>query len=365
MGFTESHSQRACTAIMPKIEFRAPYLIFLGDETESINAKTGTGIVHWRPELCVGQLRLPGCGVDLGIPDMTPAEASAAGAKSLIWGVASLGGIIPPGWTGSLIDAAEAGLDIVAGTHAPLAQVPGLTDAAERASVSLIDIRTPPRNIDVGNGSKRNGKRLLMVGTDCAVGKKYTALALAKEMADRGMNVDFRATGQTGIMIAGSGIPIDAVVTDFVSGAAEILSPDNDEDHWDVIEGQGSLFHPAYAAVTLGLLHGSQPDAFVVCHEAGREVICDFPQFPLPDFDTLIEHTISCGKLTNPDIQCIGISVNTAELSEKEREEYLRATADATGLPCVDPLVTGVGPLVDHMACGQVRLLAFDGHANV
>lgn len=330
-------------------ELKAPYLIFLGDEPEASHAKTGVGIAHWRPELCVGQLRLPGSGVDLGLPDMTPAEAAAAGAKSLIWGIAGLGGIIPPYWTSSLFDAVEAGLDIVAGTHVPLTQVPGLANAAERASVSLIDIRTPPRNIDVGNGIKRKGKRLLTIGTDCVVGKKFTALALVKEMAGRGMNVDFRATGQSGIMIAGSGIPIDAVVSDFVSGAAEILSPDNDEDHWDVIEGQGSVFHPAYAAVTLGLLHGSQPDAFVVCHEAGREVIDAFPQFPLPDFETLIEHTISCGKLTNPDIQCIGISVNTAELSEEAREEYLRDTADAIGLPCVDPVATGVGPLVDHI----------------
>ena len=190
---------------------------------------------------------------------------------------------------------------------------------------------------------------MLTIGTDCCVGKKYTALALAREMADRGMNVDFRATGQTGIMIAGGGIPIDAVVSDFVSGAAEILSPDNDEDHWDVIEGQGSLFHPAYAAVTLGLLHGSQPDVFVVCHEAGREVIDGFPQFPLIDFDTLIKQATNCGILTNPGIHCIGISVNTSRLSENEREDYLRATADATGLPCVDPVATGVGPLVDNI----------------
>jgi len=334
---------------MPTINLKAPYLIFLGDEQESLNAKTGLGVAHWRPELCVGQLRLPGCGVDLGLPDMTPAEAAAAGAKSLIWGVASVGGVIPPGWVASLLEAAEAGLDIVAGTHAPLAQVPGLADAAERASVSLVDIRTPPPDIDVGNGTKRKGKRLLTVGTECAVGKKYTALTLAKEMAGRGMNVDFRATGQTGIIIAGGGIPIDAVVTDFVSGAAELLSPDNTDDHWDVIEGQGSLFHPAYAAVTLGLLHGSQPDVFVVCHEAGREVILDFPEFPLPDIDTLIQHTISCGRLTNPDIRCIGISVNTASLSDEERDRYLRATSKSTGLPCVDPIVTGVGALVDQI----------------
>jgi uncharacterized NAD-dependent epimerase/dehydratase family protein len=332
-----------------QVELKAPYLIFLGDEPDTLNAKTGVGIAHWRRELCVGQLRLPGSGVDLGLPDMSPAEAAAAGAKSLIWGVASLGGIIPPHWTSSLFDAVEAGLDIVAGTHASLTEVPGLADAAKRASVSLIDIRTPPRNIDIGRGIKRQGKRLLTIGTDCAVGKKFTALALAQEMADRGLSVDFRATGQTGIIIAGSGIPIDAVVSDFVSGAAEVLSPDNDEDHWDIIEGQGMIFHPAYAAVTLGLLHGSQPDAFVVCHEAGREVIDGFAQFPLPDFETLIEQTIRCGKLTNPDIRCVGLSVNTAKMSEKAREKYLHDTANAAALPCVDAVATGVGPLVDHI----------------
>ena len=333
-----------------QVELKTPYLIFLGDEPEALHAKTGLGIVYWRPELCVGQLRLSGSNVvDLGLPDMTPEEGAAAGAKSLIWGVAGLGGIIPPSWMGSLFDAVEAGLDIVSGTHMSLTQVPGLANAAERASVSLIDIRTPPNNINVGNGIKRKGKRLLTIGTDCVAGKKFTALALAEEMVNRGMNVDFRATGQTGIMIAGNGIAMDAVVSDFVSGAAEILSPDNDEDHWDVIEGQGSLFHPAYAAVTLGLLHGSQPDAFVVCHEVDRKVIHPFPQFPLPDFETVIEHTISCGKLTNQNIRCIGISVNTAKLSEKVRENYLRDIADSTGWACVDPVATGVGQLVDHI----------------
>jgi uncharacterized NAD-dependent epimerase/dehydratase family protein len=280
---------------------------------------------------------------------MTPAEAKAAGAETMIWGVAGVGGTIPEHWVATLFEAVDAGLDICAGTHSSLTEVPGLAEAAAGKAVSLIDVRSPPPDLPVGSGANRTGKRLLAMGTDCVVGKKYTALAIAKEMDDRGWSSDFRATGQTGIMIAGGGIPIDAVVSDFVSGAAEILSPDNDENRWDVIEGQGSLFHPAYAAVTLGLLQGSQPDAFVVCHEAGREMIAEFPQFRPPHLDTLIEHTISCGKLTNPDIQCIGISVNTAGLSKEARENYLRDTADAIGLPCVDPVATGVGPLVDHI----------------
>ena len=332
-----------------QVEIETPYLLFLGDEPDITHAKTAVGIAHWRPEACAGQLRLPGSGVDLGLPDMTPAEAAAAGARTLIWGVAGVGGIIPEHWTPTLFEAVEAGLNICAGTHSSLTMIPGLADAAAKAGVSLIDIRKPPARLPVGTGEKRSGRRLLMVGTDCVVGKKFSALAIAREMQARGMNADFRATGQTGIMIAGAGMPIDAVVSDFVSGAAEVLSPANDDDHWDVIEGQGSLFHPGYAAVTLGLMHGSQPDGFVVCTEAGRKVIEAFPGYPAPSIGELIELTIATGRLTNRGIRCVGISINTSSVPEAEREAYLRKISDEFGLPCVDPVATGVGPLVDHI----------------
>lgn len=332
-----------------QIDIPPPYLLFLGDEPDITHAKTAVGIAHWRPEACVGQLRLPGSGVDLGFPEMSAAEGASAGARTLIWGVAGVGGIIPQHWTPVLFEAVEAGLNICAGTHASLKSVPGLAEAAEKAGVALIDIRKPPPNLPVGTGRKRSGKRLAMVGTDCVVGKKFSALAIAKEMKDRGMKADFRATGQTGIMISGGGMPIDAVVSDFVSGAAEILSPDNDDDHWDVIEGQGSLFHPGYAAVTLGLLHGSQPDAFVVCHEVGRKMIEAFPDYRVPTIAELIDLTIANGKLTNPDIRCVGISVNTSSLSDGERQAWLDKTSAEFGLPCVDPVASGVGPLVDFI----------------
>ncbi len=332
-----------------QVEIKSPYLLFLGDEPEASHAKTAVGIAHWRPDSCVAQLRLPGSGADLGLPEMTPEEAAAAGARSMIWGVAGVGGIIPDHWIPSLFDAVSAGLDIVAGTHSSLSMIPGLEKAAAEAGVSLIDIRTPPPDLPVGTGIKRSGRRLLMAGTDCVVGKKFSALAIAKEMNDRGMNVDFRATGQTGIMIAGGGMPIDAVVSDFVSGAAELLSPANDEDHWDVIEGQGSLVHPGYAAVTLGLMHGSQPDAFVVCHEAGRTMIEGFPGFRLPTIPELIELTVATGRATNPGIRCVGVSINTSGLSADERASCLAEISAETGLPCVDPVATGVGPLVDHI----------------
>lgn len=332
-----------------QIDIKSPYLIFLGDEPEESHAKTGMGIAHWRPELCAGQYRLPGSGVDLGIPDLTPADAKSAGARTLIWGVAGVGGTIPEHWVATLFEAVAAGLDICAGTHSSLSDVPGLAAAAADQDVSLIDVRSPPPDLPVGTGARRSGKRVLAMGTDCVVGKKFTALAIAKEMTDRGWDVDFRATGQTGIMIAGGGIPIDAVVSDFVSGAAEVLSPDNHADHWDVIEGQGGLFHPGYAAVTLGLLHGSQPDAFVVCHEAGRENVEGFPDCPLPGIPKLIEQTIVCGSVTNTGIRCAGVSINTSRMQAAERDSHLRELAELTGLPCVDPVATGVGPIVDYL----------------
>ena len=332
-----------------QIDIKSPYLIFLGDETENSHAKTGMGIAHWRPDICVGQYRLAESAVDLGLPEMDPSEASTAGARTMIWGVAGIGGIIPDEWIATLFEAVDAGLDICAGTHASLTQIPGLAEAASSKGVLLNDVRSPPPDLPVGTGAKRTGKRLLTMGTDCAVGKKFTALAIAKEMQGRRWQADFRATGQTGIMIAGGGIPIDAVVSDFVSGAAEVLSPDNDADHWDVIEGQGSLFHPGYAAVTLGLLHGSQPDAFVVCHAAGRQYVEAFPEFPLPDIPTLIEQTIACGSVTKAGIRCAGISLNTSAMAAAARESQLRELSELTGLPCVDPLATGVAPIVDYL----------------
>jgi uncharacterized NAD-dependent epimerase/dehydratase family protein len=183
---------------------------------------------------------------------------------------------------------------------------------------------------------------LLTVGTDCALGKKYTALSIARGLAARGKDVDFRATGQTGIMIAGAGIPIDAVVVDFVSGAAEALSPDAAPSHLDVIEGQGSLFHPAYAPVTLGLLHGSQPDMFVVCHEPSRRQILGVPGYELPSIEAVIALTTELGRLTNPAIRCCGVSLNTSALDDNAAAEAIAATQGRLGLPTADP-VRGIG----------------------
>ena len=183
---------------------------------------------------------------------------------------------------------------------------------------------------------------MLTVGTDCALGKKYTALAIARAFGEKGLNVDFRATGQTGIMISGGGIPMDAVVSDFESGAAEVLSPDAAPDHWDVIEGQGSLFNPSYAAVSLGLLHGSQPDVFVVCHDPSRKTIIGLDGYKLPSVEEVIDLTIRLGSLTNPAIRCAGISMNTSSLSDDEAQEVLAAESERFhGMPVADPMRGG------------------------
>jgi uncharacterized NAD-dependent epimerase/dehydratase family protein len=163
------------------------------------------------------------------------------------------------------------------------------------------------------------------------------------------MKSTFRATGQTGIMLAGEGLPIDSVVADFISGAAELISPDNDDDHWDVIEGQGSLFHPGYAGVSLGLLHGSQPDAFVLCHEATRTVISGWEHYDLPSIQDAIDQHVLMGQRTNPEIRCVGISVNTSKLPADERENYLASLSDETGLPCVDSMIDGCAAIVEQI----------------
>src|SRR5437763_16697064 len=142
----------------------------------------------------------------------------------------------------------------------------------------------------------------------------FTALAPEEEMRARGLRADFRATGQTGIFIAGDGVAIGAVVSDFVSGAVEWLSPANDPDHWDLIEGQGSLFHASYAGVSLALIHGAQPDALVMCHEPTRKHIRGLPHYPLPGLRLCIEPNIEAAQLTNPAVRCVGISANTAAL---------------------------------------------------
>lgn len=329
--------------------FDAPYLIFLGDMDEIHHAKPGLGLRDWAPERCLGQVRLPDCGITLGLPDMTIQEAAARGARTMVLGLANVGGTLSARWTAAFVEALEAGLDLASGMHARLSDIPAVAEAAEKHGRRLFDVRHMAPSFSTGTGEPRPGKRILTVGTDCVVGKKYTALALTRGLRARGLDATFRATGQTGFMIAGRGVAVDAVKSDFLAGAAEWLSPANTPEHWDVIEGQGSLYHPAYAAVTLGLLHGSQPDYIVLCHDPRRKHIEGFPRFPIPALDDAIAYYLQAGRLTSPDIACAGISLNTAGLDDDAAERVVQETQDRLGLPCTDPVRFGTDRLLDAL----------------
>lgn len=343
------NAQSVLSTAPARHQLRKPYLLFLGDVDQMVLAKTAFGVRDWAPQDCTGQWRMPGCPVTLGLPEMDAAAAAAAGAKSLLIGVAPGGGRIPDHWLPSLLQAVEAGLDVVAGMHTRLNDIPALAEAARKHGVRLIDVRVPPDNLPVGTGVKRSGKRLLTVGSDCALGKKYAALALHAALAKRGVPADFRATGQTGIMIAGSGTPIDAVVSDFIAGAAECLSPDAAPDHWDIVEGQGSIIHPAYAGVTLGLLHGSQPDALVLCHDPSRTHIALAPHVRIPSLDVLARRYIEAAQLTNPDVRLVGVSLNTSSLDEAAAASELAEAERLLGVPAFDPIRTSPEAIIDRM----------------
>jgi uncharacterized NAD-dependent epimerase/dehydratase family protein len=318
-----------------------PYLLFLGDVTDPGFAKTAFGLRDWARDRCVGEMSSSPDAVTTGLLKLTPVEARAKGARSVVIGVANVGGELKVNWISSLLAALEAGLDIVSGMHMRLADVAELRNAAERLGRRLIDVRTAPAGIPVATGRKRSGLRLLTVGTDCALGKKYAALAIARAMRQRGLDIQFRATGQTGIMIAGSGIPMDAVVADFAAGAAELLSPDAAPDHWDVIEGQGSLFHPSYAGVSLALLHGSQPDVIVVCHEPGRKHIVGTAGYGLPGIKETIDLNLLLGSRTNAAIRLGGVSLNTSQLSDDGAKRVLDDEAARLNCPVADPMRGG------------------------
>ena len=318
-----------------------PYLLFVGDITVPRLAKTAFGLCDWARDRCVGECALSPTAVTTGLPRMSPAQAKELGARSLVIGVAQIGGNLAAAWVPTLVQAMEAGLDIVSGMHTRLESVPELAAAAARMGRKLINVRRPPPGLTTGNGRKRTGRRLLTVGTDCALGKKYTALSLTREFKKRGVYADFRATGQTGILIAGGGIPIDSVISDFVAGAAEVLSPDADPTHWDVVEGQGSVFHPLYAGVSLGLMHGTQPDVIVICHEVGRDTVLGLPDYPTPQIPEAIELTLQLARRTNPRVRCAGVSLNTSGLDAAGAAEVLSQQSKALGLPVADPLRSG------------------------
>jgi uncharacterized NAD-dependent epimerase/dehydratase family protein len=330
------------------MQLKTPYLLFLGDAQDLLSAKTAFGIAYWRPEKCIGQLRLPNCTIDLKIPDLTLEEAFQKGAKTLIIGVANRGGIINPEWIPIFQKALTLGYDLASGLHQRLSDIVALKETAQQYKRSLFDVRHPQNDFPIATGLKRAGKRLLTVGTDCSIGKMFTSLALARDMKAKGFNVDFRATGQTGIFIASTGVSIDAVISDFVAGATETLSPNNQENHWDIIEGQGSLFHPSFAGVTLGLIHGSQPDAIIVCDEPHRPHMRGLPHYALPSIEECIDLNLRMARLTNPNVECVGISYNTSLMPASERIPFLENMQQKYNYPCIDPTID-TSPIINRL----------------
>jgi uncharacterized NAD-dependent epimerase/dehydratase family protein len=329
-----------------------PYLLYLGKAADDLAIKTARGLAFWRPEWCVGQHRHSDSQYTLGLPDMNFAQAREKGADTMVIGTANAGGVMAPETVADVITALNAGLNVVAGLHQKLRDNPYIVAAARRNGRVLYDARDFTRNIPVGNGRKRAGRRLLTIGTDCSVGKMYTTLALERGMRKRGLTADFRATGQTGIFVAGGGIPVDSMIADFISGAAEWISPAREDGGWDLIEGQGSLFHPSYAGVSLGLLHGSQPDALVLCHEVTRKHMRGLPEFPIPDLKRCLDANIDAARLTNPAVKAVGIALNTSNLPEHQALAACREISDRLGLPCQDPVTMGVEAIVDNLlAC--------------
>ena len=325
-----------------RVELPQPYLLFLGDVTEPTYAKTAFGLRDWARERCVGEWSCSDRTVTLGLPRLSPAQAHASGARSMVIGVANIGGKIVDSWLPHLLGALEAGLDVVSGMHARLADTPALKAAAQRHRRRLIDVRTPPHNIPIANGRKRTGKRLLTVGTDCALGKKYTALTIARAMKMRGVDADFRATGQTGIMIAGAGMPMDAVVCGLRGRRRGDAEPGR---------CAGSLGCDRRAGVAVASFlcrcfarpaarQSARRDRGV---SRARAHACHRPSGAADaELSSTRSSSISrMGRRTNPAIRCGGVSFNTSQLSDAEARRLMASESQRLGLPVADPVRGG------------------------
>lgn len=328
-----------------------PYLLYLGHSSDPVAIKTSRGLATFRRDDCVGEFRHDDCPLSLGLPRLTMVGGVEAGARTLVLGIAGAGGRLGSDLIEDAAIGLGAGMNVAAGLHQRLRDEPALADLARERGLELFDVREPPAQLRVGTGYARPGRRLLTVGTDCSVGKMYASLALAAAIRERGVPADFRATGQTGILIAGAGIPVDAVVADFISGATEQLAPARHDEGWDVIEGQGSLFHPSFAGVSMGLLHGAQPEAIVLCHRPGRDHMRGLPGRALPDLAECLDRNLEAARLTSPDVRAAGICLNTSGMETDEARRLCGRTAERLGLPTTDPMAFGVEGIIDELLC--------------
>ncbi|PEQ14336.1 EBNA-1 nuclear protein [Novosphingobium sp. PC22D] len=329
----------------------SPYFLYLGSSDDSVGIKTSRGLAEFRRADCVGEFRHDASPLTLGLPRLTMAEAAAAGARTLVLGIAKAGGAIGEEMIADAAEALRNGMNVAAGLHRRLRDIPELAALAREGGLQLFDVREPPADLPIGTGYARPGNRLLTVGTDCSVGKMYASLALTQALRERGVAADFRATGQTGILIAGAGVPVDAVVADFISGAIEALTPARDDEGWDVIEGQGSLFHPSFAGVSTGLLHGAQASALLLCHDPARETMRGLAGRSLPELGQCLEANLRVARLTSPDVRAVGVCLNTSTLDESAGLAICAEVSATLGLPCTDPMRFGLDTIVDELLC--------------
>ena len=328
--------------------------------------KTATGVIRYGKDTVVAVIDSTKAGKDVsqalgasfgtGIPVVRDInEALNYQPDTLLIGIAPMGGALPAAWRWQLLTAIEAGLDIISGLHFFIADDEELRTAAEKRGVTIWDVRRPPAKNRVAQfiPHRPGSHTILLVGSDCATGKMSTALEIDREASSRGLNSAFVATGQTGIMISGNGLPVDRIISDFVAGMVEEMVLDFTNKHdWVFVEGQGALNHPGYSPVTLGLIHGSMPDAMFLCHIAGATKIEGYENCPLPSLTRLIEINEEAISWVRPDrsSKVAGLSLITHHLDESEALDAVRRAEDETGLPATDVMRFGAGALMDALS---------------
>jgi uncharacterized NAD-dependent epimerase/dehydratase family protein len=327
-------------------------LLAEGASSDAHSGKTMRGILRYRTADVVAIVDSERAGEEeQGVPIVAGAEhGRALGATTAVVGVAPTGGRLPPAWHELLQACLRQGLSVESGLHEFLTDDPVLVELAREAGVALRDLRRPPTGLDVPSGAnlELDARIVLTVGSDCAIGKMTVSLELDRESRRRGLASVFVPTGQTGIAIAGWGIAVDAVVADFIAGAAERLVVEGHARGGELlhVEGQGSLVHPAYSGVTLGLLHGSAPHALVLCHRAHATEIDGLPGHRIPPLRELVElHERIALPARKARVACV--AVNTRGLSEQAAREAVAAVGDETGLVAADPVRDGAGSLLD------------------